>query len=141
MAVFVLTGASVQIATTSTGSPTYYDLSSYVTSVSLNYEKDSVEVTAMNSGGHVFTGGLVNLSIALEMNNDAASNKTLEVLWSNVGLGTSSLIISNDTTAGSQKFTILNSFLASSMPVNGAVGELSKQSVTFTGGTITKGTV
>jgi hypothetical protein len=32
-------------------------------------------------------------------------------------------------------------FLASSTPVNGAVGELSTQSITLTGGSITKGTV
>jgi hypothetical protein len=141
MAVFVFTNASVQIATTSTGSPAYKDISSLVTSVTLTYERDSVETTAMGDSGHRFTGGLVNLSVALEVNNDPAADKTLEVLWANVGLGTSSLIISNTTTAGDAKFTILNSFLASSTPVAGAVGELSKQSVTFTGGTITKGTV
>ena len=139
MAVFVFTNAKVQLAPTTGG--TKVDLSSYVTSVTLTYEKDSIETTAMGATGHVFTGGLQNLSVALELNNDQATGSVLETLWSNVGTGTSELTISNTTTTGDQKFTIVSAYLASSTPVNGAVGDLSKQSVTFTGGSITKGTV
>jgi hypothetical protein len=139
MAVFVFTNASVQLAPTTGG--TKVNLSSYVTSVTLTYEKDAIETTAMGATGHVFTGGLQNISVALELNNDQATSSVLETLWSNVGTGTSELTISNTTTVGDQKFTIVNAYLASSTPVNGAVGDLSKQSVTFTGGSITKGTV
>lgn len=139
MAVFVFTDASVKIAPTTGGVDV--DISPYVLSCTLTYEKDSVEITAMGNSGHLFTGGLTNLSVSLEVNNDQAAGKTLETLWSNVGTGTTQLTISNVTTAGTQKFTIVNAFLAASTPVNGAVGDLSKQSVTFTGGTITKGTV
>ena len=131
MAVFVLTDASVTINTV--------DLSSYVTSVSFNYEKDSVETTAMGAGGHVFTGGLQNLSVTLEMNNDQATGKTLETLWSATGSGSNTLVIKNlSTGTPNPTFTISNAFLAASTPVNGAVGELSKQSITFTGGTVVK---
>ncbi|CAB5219004.1 hypothetical protein UFOVP227_19 [uncultured Caudovirales phage] len=139
MAVFVFTNAKVQIAPTTGG--TKVDLSDHVTSVTVTYEKDSIETTAMGATGHVFTGGLQNLSVALELNNDQATGSVLETLWSNTGTGTSELTISNTTTVGDQKFTIVNAFLSSSTPVNGAVGDLSKQSVTFTGGSITKGTV
>lgn len=131
MAVFVLTDASVTINTV--------DLSSYVTSVSFNYEKDSVESTAMGATGHVFTGGLQNLSVTLEMNNDQATGKTLETLWSATGSGSNTLVIKNlSTGTPNPTFTISNAFLAASTPVNGAVGELSKQSITFTGGTVVK---
>lgn len=131
MAVFVLTDASVTINTV--------DLSSYVTSVSFNYEKDSVEATAMGATGHVFTGGLQNLSVTLEMNNDQATGKTLETLWSATGSGSNTLVIKNlSTGTPNPTFTISNAFLAASTPVNGAVGELSKQSITFTGGTVVK---
>lgn len=132
MAVFVFTDASVTINTV--------DLSSYVTSVSLSYEKDSVEVTAMQGGGgHNFTGGLANLSVAIEFNNDQAAGKVLETLYSAVGSGSNTLVIKNATSGTPLPvFTISNAFLAASTPVNGAVGELSKQSVTFTGGTIVK---
>lgn len=139
MAVFVFTDAKVEIAPTTGGAKV--NLSDHVTSVTLTYEKDSVEITAMGDSGHRFTGGLQNLSVALELNNDQAAGSVLETLWSNVGTGTSELTISNVTTAGTQKFTIVNAYLAASTPVAGAVGELAKQSVTFTGGTITKGTV
>lgn len=131
MAVFVFTDASVTINTV--------DLSSYVTSVSVNYEKDAIETTAMGATGHVFTGGLQNISVTLEMNNDQAAGKTLETLWAAVGSGSNTLVIKNATSGSPLPvFTVSNAFLAASTPVNGAVGELSKQSVTFTGGSIVK---
>ena len=131
MAVFVFSDASVTINTV--------DLSSYVTSVTLTYEKDSVEATAMGNSSHQFIGGLQNLSVAIEFNNDQATGKTLETLWSATGSGSNTLVLKNlSTGTPNPTFTISNAFLASSTPVAGAVGELSKQSVTFTGGSIVK---
>ena len=131
MAVFVFTDASFTLNT--------IDLSSYVTSITLTYEKDAVETTAMGATGHVFTGGLQNLSVAVEVNNDQAAAKTLETLWSATGSGTNTLVIKNlSSGTPNPTFTISNAYLASSTPVAGAVGELSKQSVTFTGGSIVK---
>ena len=131
MAVFVFTDASVTINTV--------NLSDHVTSVTLTYEKDSVETTAMGASGHVFTGGLQNLSVAVEFNNDQATSNVLETLWSATGSGSNTLVIKNlSTGTPNPTFTISNAFLAASTPVAGAVGELSKQSVTFTGGSIVK---
>ena len=132
MAVFVFTDASVTLNTVA--------LSSYVTSVTLTYEKDSVETTAMGtSAAHVFIGGLTNLSVSIEFNNDQAAASVLETLYSATGSGSNTLVIKNlSTGTPNPTFTCSNMFLASSTPVNGAVGELSKQSVTFTGGTIVK---
>jgi hypothetical protein len=93
----------------------------------------------MGASGHVMTGGLQNLSVALEMNNDQAASKTLETLWSATGSGANTLVIKNlSTGTPNPTFTISNAYLASSTPVNGAVGDLSKQSVTFTGGSVVK---
>lgn len=131
MAVFVMTDASVTVNTV--------DLSTYVTSVSFTYEKDAIETTAMGSNGHVFTGGLQNLSVTLEVNNDLAAAKTLETLWSATGSGTNTLVLKNlSTGTPNPVFTISNAYLAASTPVNGAVGELATQSITFTGGTVVK---
>jgi hypothetical protein len=131
MAVFVFTDASLTINTV--------DLSSYVTSITLNYEKDAIETTAMGATGHVSVGGLQNLSVAVEFNNDQAAAKTLETLWSATGSGSNTLVIKNATTGSPLPiFTISNAYLAASTPVAGAVGELAKQSVTFTGGSIVK---
>ena len=139
MAVFVLTDATVTMSPTTGG--TAVSLTPFVTSVSINYEKDAIEVTSMGSSGHLFQGGLVNLSVTLEVNNDMVTSSVLDTLYANVGTGTTQLIIANSTTAGTQKFTCTSMFLASSTPVNGAVGELSTQSITLTGGSIAKGTV
>ena len=128
MAIFVLTGASVTVNTV--------DLSTYCTSVTVNYAKDSIETTAMGASGHVFTGGLQNNSVALELQNDEAVGKTMETLFAAVGSGSNTLVIKN-TTSGAT-FTCSNMFLESSTPVAGAVGELAMQSVTFTGGSIVK---
>lgn len=132
MAVFVFTDASLTVNTIS--------LSSFVTSISVNYEKDSVEVTGMGTAAaHVFTGGLTNLSVTVELNNDQAAASVLETLWSATGSGSNTLVIKNlSTGTPNPTFTISNAYLAASTPVNGAVGELSKQSITFTGGSIVK---
>lgn len=131
MAVFVLTDASVTVNT--------INLSAYVTSVTLTYEKDAIETTAMGATGHVFTGGLQNLSVSLELNNDQAASTVLETLWSATGSGSNTLVIKN-LSSGSPNptFTISNAYLAASTPVNGSVGELATQSVTFTGGSVVK---
>ena len=131
MAVFVFTDAFLTVNT--------INLSAYVTSITVNYEKDSVEVTAMGATGHVMTGGLQNLSVTVELNNDQAAASVLETLYSAVGSGSNTLVIKNATSGSPLPvFTVSNAFLAASTPVNGAVGELSKQSVTFTGGSIVK---
>lgn len=128
MAIFVLTDASVTVNS--------QNLSTYVTSVTLNYEKDAIETTAMSATGHVFTGGLQNLSVTLELQNDEAANKTMETLFSATGSGTNTLVIKNTSTGAT--FTCSNMFLQASTPVNGSVGELATQSVTFTGGSVVK---
>jgi len=131
MAVFVFTDAFLTVNT--------INLSSYVTSITLNYEKDSVETTAMGATGHVMTGGLQNLSVAVEFNNDQAAAQVLETLYSATGSGTNTLVIKNATSGSPLPvFTCSNMYLAASTPVAGAVGELAKQSVTFTGGSIVK---
>lgn len=128
MAIFVLTDASVTLNT--------QNLSTYVQSVTLNYEKDAIETTAMGATGHVFTGGLQNNSVTLELQNDEAANKTMETLFAATGSGTNTLVIKNTTTGAT--FTLSNSYLQTSTPVAGSVGELAVQSVTFTGGTLVK---
>lgn len=128
MAIFVLTDADVTINTV--------DVSAYVTSVTLNYEKDPIEVTAMGATGHVFTGGLQNNSVTLELHNDEAAGSTMLTLWSAVGSGANTIVLKN--TSSGATFTCSNMYLQTSTPVNGSVGELSTQSITFTGGSVVK---
>ena len=131
MAVFVLTDASVTINTV--------DLSSYVTNVTFTYEKDQVETTAMGATGHVYTGGLQNLSVAVEMNQDLAAGKVFDTLWSAVGSGSNTLIVKSlSSGTPNPTLTVSNAFLPSAPIVQGAVGDLAKTSVTFVGGTVVK---
>jgi predicted secreted protein len=133
MAVFVLTDATVSINTVTLGD--------YVRAVTVNYERDSIEVTTMGSGGasaqgHKFIGGLQNISVTLELLNDEAATKTAATLFSATGSGSNTLVIKNSSSGDT--YTCSNMYLQASTPVVGSVGELSVQSVTFTGGTLVK---
>jgi hypothetical protein len=132
MAVFVLKDASLTVNAVS--------LSSYVTSIALAYETDSVEVTSMGSNGHVFTGGLQNISLDVTMNQDFASSQVAATLDALVGTTTTVVVKPTSAAVGATNpsYTITNAFLAGTQPVNGSVGDLASMSVTFTGGTLVK---
>lgn len=134
MAVLVLSNPSITIGGT--------DVSSLCTSVTLNYEVDSVESTAFGSTGHTFVGGLQNVSVEVEMNQDYATSKTEATIYPLVGTQTTIVVIPVNTTvsATNPRYTVSNTYLAAAQPVAGAVGELAKQSLTFTGGSVAKAT-
>jgi len=134
VAVFVLTDASVTVNSV--------DLSDYVTAVTLNYEKDSVEVTAMGATGHKFTGGLQNISLDVTFNQDFAASQVAATLDALVGSTTTVVVkpTSAAVSATSPSYTISDSFLAATQPVNGSVGDLATMSVSFTGGSLVKAT-
>lgn len=134
MAVKVLTNALVTINA--------IDLSTKSNSVTLNYEVDSVEVTAFGNSGHIFTGGLQNNSVEIEMLQDFATSLTEATIYPLVGT-TTTLILRADAGAVSvtnPTYTISNAFLAAHTPIAGGVGELMMSSLTFTGGTLVKTT-
>jgi hypothetical protein len=132
MAVLVLTNAHITVNSVV--------LSSLGNSVTVNYEVDSVEVTAFGDGGHRFTGGLQNNSIEMTLNQDFAAGLTEATIYPLVGTTTTVIIRPNGATTGAlnPSYTISNAYLASHTPVAGAVGELAQTSLTFTGGTIVK---
>ena len=135
MAVKVLTNALVTINA--------IDLSTKSNSVTLNYEVDSVEVTAFGMSGHQFTGGLQNLSVEIAMLQDFAASLTEATIYPLVGT-TTTLVIRADSGAVSvtnPTYTVSNAYLAAHTPVAGAVGELMMSTLTFTGGTVVKTTV
>lgn len=134
MATLVLTNPSITIGGT--------DVSALCTSATINYEVDSVEVTAFGDTGHKFTGGLQNLTIDVEMNQDFAASKTEATIYPLVGTQTTVVIIPVNTTVSSTnpRYTASNTFLAAHTPVQGAVGELATTSLSFTGGSLAKAT-
>lgn len=134
MAVFVLKDAALTVNSV--------NLSAYVTSITLNYETDSVEVTAMGASGHKFTGGLQNISLDVTLNQDFAASQVAATLDALIGSTTTVVVKPTSAAVGATNpsYTISDAFLAATQPVAGSVGDLASMSVTFTGGTLVKAT-
>jgi len=134
MAVKVLTNALVTINA--------IDLSTKSNSVTLNYEIDSVEVTAFGDGGHKFTGGLQNVSVDVVFMQDFAASLVEATIFPLVGT-TTTLVLRADAgvvSVTNPTYTITGAYLASHTPVAGSIGELMTTSLSFTGGTLVKTT-
>lgn len=134
MAKVVLTNASITINSV--------DLSSYANSVELNYEVDSVEVTAFGDSGHNFVGGLQNVSCNIDLMQDFAATKTEATVYPLVGSTTVVVIkpTSSAVSATNPSYTLSGTFLSAHTPVAAAVGELAMTSLSFTGGSLAKAT-
>ncbi len=134
MAQLVLTNASITVNAV--------DLSDRANSVTLNYEVDSVEVTAFGDSGHKFAGGLQNISCEISFQQDFAASEVEATVYSLVGTTTTVVIkpSSAATSATNPSYTLSNTFLGAHTPVMGAVGELAMTELTFTGGTLAKAT-
>ena len=124
MAVYLSNGVSVTVNSV--------DLSSLVSSATINRSFDELEVTAMGDSGHKFVKGLEASSITLDFFNDSASSKTLQTL--NSTWGTSVTVVIKQTSAAvsaeNPSYT-MSCLINNTTPVNGAVGDLSTQSVTW----------
>ena len=124
MAVYLSNGVSVTVNSV--------DLSSLVSSATINRSFDELEVTAMGDSGHKFVKGLEASSITLDFFNDDASAKTLQTL--NSTWGTSVTVVIKQTSAAvsatNPSYT-MSCLINNITPVNGAVGDLSTQSVTW----------
>jgi hypothetical protein len=134
MAQLVLTDAFIDI--------NGVNLSDRANSVELNYEIDSVEITAFGNSGHSFTGGLQNNSCTIEFMQDYAAGEVEATIYALVGTRTNIVIkpTSGLDSASNPRYALSGTFLASHTPVAGAVGELAMTSLTFTGGTLVKST-
>ena len=132
MAVLVLTDADITV--------NGVVLSDKANSVTLNYEIDSVEVTAFGSVGHKFTGGLQNNSCDIEFMQDFAAAEVEATIFPLVGTTTTVTVrgTSGATSATNPLYTLSGTFLAAHTPVAAAVGELAMTSLSFTGGTLVK---
>jgi hypothetical protein len=109
------------------------DLSAYVTSVTINQTFDELEVTAMGDTAHKFAKGLEASTITLDFLNDNAAATVIPTLRAAYGT-TVPLVIKQTTSAvsatnPSYSTTVLVNNLQN---VNGAVGDISSQSITFT---------
>ena len=108
------------------------DLSSLVSSVTLNRSFDELEVTSMGDNGHKFVKGLEASSITIDFLNDEATAKTLQTL--NALVGTNTVVTLKQTSAiasPTNPLYTMTCLVNNITPINGAVGDLSTQSVTW----------
>ena len=114
-------------------------LSNRANSVELNYEVESVEVTAFG-GNRSFIGGLQNNTITIEFMQDFAAANVEATIFPLVGQQTSVTVRASSaaTSATNPLYTVSGTFLSSHTPVSATVGELAMTSLTFTGGTLVK---
>jgi hypothetical protein len=108
------------------------DLSSLVSSVTINRSFDELEVSAMGDSGHRYIKGLEASSISIDFFNDEASAKTLQTL--NSVWGTNTTVTVKQTSAivsATNPLYTMTCLVNNITPINGAVGDLSTQSVTW----------
>ena len=108
-------------------------LSDHVTSATINRSFDELEVTAMGDTAHKFVKGLEASTITLDFLNDTAAsnvNATLQAAW-----GTTVTLTLKQTSAATSATNPLFSttvLVNNTQDINGAVGDISSQSLTFT---------
>jgi hypothetical protein len=121
--------------------PANIDLSAYCTSFTLTRNFEEIPVTAMGDTGVRQIAGLETSTLTIEFINDNGSGAVLQTL--NTLLGTNAYFkVANDKTASGSAanpfytgLVLINNIT----PINGAVGDLSTQSVTFNvSGAVTK---
>ena len=108
------------------------DLSNHVTAVTLNRTFDELEVTAMGDSGHKFVKGLEASSITIDFLNDTATANVLQTLQA--AWGTNVTVTVKQTSAATSATNPLYTMTAlvnNTTDINGAVGDLGTQSVTW----------
>jgi hypothetical protein len=133
MAQIVLKDASISIGGV--------ELADRSNSVEVNYEIESVEVTAFG-GNRSFVGGLQNNTCTVELMQDFAATETEATIFPLVGTQLTLIFKPTSEAVGADNpsYTITGAYLSSHTPIAAAVGELAMTSLTFTGGTLAKAT-
>jgi hypothetical protein len=108
-------------------------LSDHVTSATINRSFDELEVTAMGDTAHKFVKGLEASTITLDFLNDTAAsnvNATLQAAWGTTV--TLTLKQTNAATSATNPLFSTTVLVNNTQDINGATGDISSQSITFT---------
>ena len=123
---------AVYLANTGVLTVNAVDLSTLVTSVTINRAFDELEVTALGDQGHRYIKGLEASSITIDFINDSATAKTLQTLNTNWGSNvTVTFKQTSDAVSASNPLYTMTCLINNITPANGAVADLSTQSVTW----------
>jgi hypothetical protein len=126
MAVFMSNNVGVKVNSV--------DLSDHVTAVTINRSVDELEVTAMGDSGHKFFKGLEASSITIDFLNDTASANVLPTLQAAFGTNVPIVLLQTKGTGVSATNPLYTAtcLVNNTTDINGAVGDISTQSITFT---------
>lgn len=126
MAIFLQNNVGVKINS--------IDLSDHITSVSLSQIFDELEVTALGDTSHKFAKGLEASTLTLDFLNDFAASSVAATLQAAYGTTVTAVLIPVKGTAVSATNPLYTvSILINNLtPLNGAVGDISSSSLTFT---------
>jgi hypothetical protein len=110
------------------------DLSDHVTSCTLNYVADELEVTAMGDTAHKFVKGLDAGSLTVSLLNDTATSQVLQTLNGAFGTTVACKLIQTKGTAVDATNPVyeFDIFVNNLTPINGATGDMATQDITFT---------
>ena len=125
MAVFMSNKVGVKVNTV--------DLSDHVTAVTLNRAFDELEVTAMGDSGHKFVKGLESASVTIDFLNDTAAANVLATLQAAWGTNVAIVLLQEKGTivSATNPLYTMTCLINNTTDINGAVGDLSTQSLTF----------
>jgi len=109
------------------------DLSSLVSSVTINRSFDELEVTAMGDSGHKFVKGLEASSVTIDFMNDTASASVLATLQAAWGTNVTVVFLQDKSSAVSATNPLytMTCLINNTTDINGAVADLAVQSLTF----------
>jgi hypothetical protein len=126
MAVFLNNKVGVKINTV--------DLSDHVTSITLNRTFDELEVTAMGDSSHKFVKGLEASSVTIDFLNDTAALNVLATLQAAWGTTVTCVFIQDKVASvgATNPIYTVSLLVNNTTDINGAVGDMATQSITFT---------
>ena len=126
MAVFLNNNVGVKINTV--------DLSDHVTAVTINRVFDELEVTAMGDNSHKFVKGLEASTVTIDFLNDTATASVLPTLQAAWGPTVTAVFLQTKGTAvsASNPLYTVSLLINNTTDINGAVGDMGMQSITFT---------
>jgi hypothetical protein len=123
---------AVYLANTGVLTVNAVDLSDLVTNVVINRAFDELEVTALGDQGHRYIKGLEASSISIDFINDSATSQTLQTLNSQWGNNVTVTFKQKDAVISAENpLYTMTCLINNTTPANGAVGDLSTQSVTW----------
>lgn len=110
------------------------DLSNHVSQVTLNRNFDELEVTAMGDTSHRFVKGLEASTVTVSFYNDDATGSVLQTLQKTWGTSTTMklLQVKDSAVSATNPLYSFSVLVNKTTDINGAVGELSTQDITFT---------